>query len=101
MLMLHISSPMNGAVCVYVGMYACTVSFLIQNYIFFAVALPVSVKKCDSVLSNMQTAEQASFEFGVLLGEILKELMENERENLKLLKRTSSTYIDYERHFRC
>jgi len=39
----------------------------------------------------MQTAELASFEFGVLLDEILKELMENERENLKLLKRTSST----------
>ena len=36
-------------------------------------------------------ADQASVEFSFLLNEILKELMENESENLRLLKRTAST----------
>ena len=47
---------------------------------------PVPAKKSDSVI-----ADQASVEFGILLDEILKELKENESENLKLLKRASST----------
>ena len=43
-------------------------------------------------MSNvMNTADQASVEFGILLNEILKELMKKKKENLKLLKRTSST----------
>jgi len=39
----------------------------------------------------INTAEQASVEFGVLLNEILKELKTNENNNLELLKTVSST----------
>ncbi|XP_065903310.1 uncharacterized protein [Dysidea avara] len=38
----------------------------------------------------LNTAEQASVEFGVLLNEILKELKKNENDNLELLKTVSS-----------
>jgi len=43
------------------------------------------------------TAEQASVEFGILLREILKELKNNEKDNLELLKIVSSTLTVKER----
>ena len=51
-----------------------------------------AVKKPDSEASNsIQTVEQASVEFAILLDEILQELKKNEENNLKLLKIMSST----------
>ena len=56
------------------------------------VKIPTIIRKSDPGDTNtISTAEQASVEFGVLLDEILEELMKNESKNLKLLKRTSST----------
>ena len=56
------------------------------------VQIPTIIRQSDPGDTNtISTAEQASVEFGVLLDEILEELMKNENKNLKLLKRTSST----------
>ena len=52
------------------------------------VKIPTIIRKSDPGDTNaISTAEQASVEFGVLLNEILEELMKNENKNLKLLKR--------------
>ena len=52
------------------------------------VKIPTIIRKSDPGYTNtISTAEQASVEFGVLLNEILEELMKNENKNLKLLKR--------------
>ena len=56
--------------------------------------VPTAAKrfKPDTNDSKMlYTADQASVEFGILLNEILEELMKDESKNLKLLQRTSST----------
>ena len=54
--------------------------------------LPSVVKKTETGFYNMiNTAEQASVEFAILLKEILKELKKNENDNLELLKIMSST----------
>ena len=51
-----------------------------------------AVKKPDSETSNsIQTVEQASVEFAILLDEILQELKKDEEKYLKLLKIMSST----------
>ena len=56
------------------------------------VKIPTIIRKSDPGDANtISTAEQASVEFGVLLIEILEELMKNEKNNLELLKIMSST----------
>ncbi|XP_065901708.1 uncharacterized protein [Dysidea avara] len=55
------------------------------------VKIPTIIRKSDPGDTNtISKIEPASAEFGVLLDEILEELMKNESKNLKLLKRTSS-----------
>ena len=54
--------------------------------------LPIIAKRTELELNDIiNTAEQASVEFGILLNEILKDLEANEGDNLKLLKTMSST----------
>ena len=78
------------SVCIYVQGRKFTYSCM-----FFVTTLakvPVPAKLPNSAVSNViNTADQASVEFSFLLDEILKELMENRNESLKLLKRMSST----------
>ena len=87
---------MNLYVIAHVTTIKYTASFLnYYTFLCFVVVLTkaaLPAKKSDMVVSNVpKTADRASVEFGILLNEILKELKKNESENLRLLKRTSST----------
>ena len=69
----------------------CLIGMKLYAYLNFiaSVLMPVATKKTDTEM--MQTADQASAEFGMLLDEVVQELQKNEKLNLELLKTMSST----------
>jgi len=60
-------------------------------YLITVTGIPATNETESELFNTIDTAEQASAEFGILLNEILKELEKNENDNLKLLKTVSST----------
>ena len=75
------------------SLYSCSIWYAIYTLIVAGSKdMANAVKKPDSETSNsIQTVEQASVEFAILLDEILQELKKDEEKYLKLLKIMSST----------